>query len=154
MAWYQELLEHSKNVGLLLIALLGGMLGYISREMSNQRKVKILRVLFAGLAATFFALLIKTVILKLGGDLEWAVVAIGVLSWMGADTTVNILLKSVLKRFGMSYGFYKVEDHIGDNSSNPGTNYPMVPYREFELAARTGDSEPADSTIDGKQPAP
>lgn len=115
----QYFAEHGKNIGLLLLAAAGGMLGYISREISNKRKVQLYRVLFAGSSAAFFAMLIKTVITKSGGDLEWAVVAIGVFSWMGADTTANILLKSVLKKFGMSYGFYKLEDddrNVGDNN--------------------------------------
>lgn len=139
----QDLVEHSKNFGLLIIAMIGGMLGYISREISNRRKVQFLRVLFAGSAAAFFALLIKTLVIKSGGDLEWALIAICVFSWIGADTTANILLKSILKKFGMSYGFYKLEDtgnNVGDNSGFNNDSRFGEPEK-VDVEARTRDSE-------------
>lgn len=101
--------ETMKTIGLLILAGIGGMLGYISRELQMGRKLGAMRVLFAAFTAMFFAYLVKVAVVKFGWDIEYAIILVGLLSWLGADVTANFLMKVVLKRMGIGYGYYKLD---------------------------------------------
>lgn len=101
--------EVLKTIGLLFLAFIGGIFGYIYRELAMGKKLGFLRVLFAGLTAVFFAYLIKVAAIKFNWDLEYAILAVGLLSWFGADVTANFLMKMVLKRLGIGYGYFNIQ---------------------------------------------
>lgn len=101
--------EVLKTLGLLFLAFVGGIFGYIYRELAMGRKLGFMRVFFAGCTAVFFAYLVKVAVLKFGWDIEYAILLVGLLSWLGADTTANFLMKVVLKRMGIGYGYYKLD---------------------------------------------
>lgn len=101
--------ESLKTIGLLILAGIGGMLGYVSRELRMGRKLGAMRVIFAGLTAMFFAYLIKVAVLKFGWDIEYAIILAGLLSWAGADIAANFLMRLVLKKMGIGYGYYKLD---------------------------------------------
>lgn len=129
-----------RNLLLLLLAIIGGILGHINREVSLGRKLVVLRTLFAGIAAGFAGLLLLLLCSVLSLSAEVTAITIGTLSWLGTDVTLRLLEKYVYKTLGISHGF--------SSPGQPLTEQSAV-HRLSDVCERKGAEPTTDTTTSG-----
>ncbi len=86
---------------LILLAFLGGCMGYVMRALDAGQKVSFTRTIFEGVAAGFFGVIIGLICMENNMSMGWSSAIIGVLSWLGARTTLKALEPLVYSRMGM-----------------------------------------------------
>ena len=128
MSDWERLMLHIETAGLILFAVLGGVLGYSYRTMRMSQKVMIWRALLEGGAAGFVGLLVVFICMELHLSPYWTGTIVGVCSWLGADATIRMLEKLVYRKFGLTV-------------PNPAFGEPYVP-----TSTDTNKVSPCDST--------
>jgi hypothetical protein len=81
---------------------IGGMIGYIYREVQSERRPNPWRALIEGSAAAFVGILVFLMCDALNLGLQWTGVIVGVFGWLGATATIHVLEKVVFKKLGVS----------------------------------------------------
>lgn len=93
------------------IGLLGGVMGHIMRSLDAGQKVTFARTAFEGLAALFFSIIIGLICMENHLSMGWSSAIIGVLSWLGARTTLRALQPIIYNRIG-------IKPESGDNGND------------------------------------
>lgn len=84
----------------LLLAVIGGVLGYLMRTLENGHKPSLLRSLLEGAAAGFAGLLILLLCQVSGIGPEMTGVIVGIGGWLGASATIRKIEPLVFKPLG------------------------------------------------------
>ncbi len=88
----------------VLLAVVGGVLGYLMRALENGQKPSLLRSLLEGTAAGFTGLLLLLLCQVSGIGLEMTGVIVGIGGWLGASATIRKLEPLVFKNLGGQHG--------------------------------------------------
>lgn len=84
------------------LATSGGMLGHLMRSLDSSTKIIWWHTLLKGFAAGFVGLLVFFLCQALKLEELWTAVVVGVFGWLGADATIIILEKVILKKLGIT----------------------------------------------------
>ena len=91
-----------KLTSYVVLAIIGGILGYLMRALESGQKPNIGRFVVEGLSAGFAGLLILLLCRVGGVGEEMTGVIVGVGGWLGASATIRKLEPLVFKRAGVS----------------------------------------------------
>lgn len=95
-------LEHwLDNLMLSVFAAFAGFLGYLMRTVDGPNKVSWPRSLLEGLSSGIIGFLTVLVCRALGLTYEWMGFSAGVLGWMGAKVSIQLLERLVLQKLGL-----------------------------------------------------
>lgn len=86
------------------LAMLGGFLGQVMRDLDAGKRVRIGRAGIEGVSAGFVGLLVMLICTELALSEHWTGVIVGVSGWLGANASIRMLERVVFKRFGISFG--------------------------------------------------
>lgn len=86
------------------LATFGGFLGYVMRALDKSTPISYGRACVEGLAAGFVGLLVMLMCNATNMSDQWTGVVVGVSGWLGANTSIRILEKFVLKKLGINTG--------------------------------------------------
>ncbi|MFW0778540.1 MAG: phage holin family protein [Rickettsiales bacterium] len=86
----------------------GGILSYMMRMLSREKKPRIGASIVEGLSSAFVGVLAMLACKALNLDWYWSGVIVGVFGWIGAEASIAMLTKLVRKRLG-------VDDNVGKN---------------------------------------
>lgn len=142
-------LEDFKTAGLLLLASIGGALGFIRKELAMGRKITFFRTFFAVCLAAFLAYLMKVACRKLGVDDDWTKIIIGVVCFLGPDFTIQILERIVLKRLGIGYGYFPIDSAEKVPNTIGSTDYLRADVFDTPVAAREQATAVANNNSNG-----
>lgn len=125
---------------LFLVALLGSMLGYISRTWGMSKAIKYSRLGFSALAAIFMLLILRALCSALGLSYEWTVVIVGFFSWVGTEVTITFLEKIIHRHLGITHVYIQTNPDCpsGNCSIDSGGVYTLS-----ELQGSEGKGEGA-----------
>lgn len=84
-----------------LLASVGGLIGYLMRKIDAQEKISWLQALLQTIGAGFVGLLILLTCMEFNFSLQWTGVIVGVFGWLGANVTIRVLERLVLKKLGI-----------------------------------------------------
>lgn len=84
------------------LAAIGGLLGYLMREMEHGRPIKWSKAILQAVAAAFTGFLILLLCNATGLSEEWKGVIVGLFGWLGANATIRVLETVVFKRLGLN----------------------------------------------------
>lgn len=84
----------------LVLAVIGGVLGYLMRAIENGHKPSLLRSLLEGATAGFAGLLILLLCQVSGIGPEMTGVIVGIGGWLGASATIRKIEPLVFKNLG------------------------------------------------------
>jgi len=90
-----------KFVGYGAFAAFAGMCGHLLRTLDSAHKVVWSRVVIEGFAAGFVGVLVYLLCKAMGMSIEWTGVVVGVSGWLGANATIKMLERVVLKKLGL-----------------------------------------------------
>lgn len=112
---------------LLLVAVLGSVLGYVSRTWGASKAIKYSRIGFSTLSALFMLLLLRALCAALGLSWEWTVVVVGFFSWMGTEITMVFIEKLIHKHLGITHVYIQTSrnNRIDSCPIEPGGVYDM-----------------------------
>lgn len=132
-----------KEASLFIIALLGSMLGYVSRTWGVSKAIKYSRLGFSALAAIFMLLLLRALCNALGLSYEWTVVVVGFFSWMGTEITMTFLEKIIHKHLGITHVYIQTNPDTSSRSCpvDAGGVYTMDQLQRSKEATE-GDGSP------------
>lgn len=116
-------LEAVRTVGLLLLGSIGGLLGFIRKELAMGKKITFFRTMFAVCLAAFFAYLMKIGCAKFGMDNDTTTIIIGIASFLGPDIAIQVLEKTILKRYGIGFGYFPLDSAEKIPSTIGSTDY-------------------------------
>lgn len=94
-------MKESATIGLYaLLAIFGGVMGYVVRTLDQNLPVKPWRVVIEGAAAGFVGILVTLLCNSLNLSPQITGVTVGVFGWLGASSTIRVLEKIVIPRIG------------------------------------------------------
>lgn len=116
-----------KEAVLFLVAVLGSVLGYVSRTWGVNKAVKYSRIGFSTLSAVFMLLLLRALCSALGLSWEWTVVVVGFFSWMGTEITMVFIEKLIHKHLGITHVYIQTSPNkfSSDSPIKPGGVYDL-----------------------------
>ena len=121
-----------KEAILFLVAILGSVLGYVSRTWGTDKVVKYSRIGFSTLSAVFILLLLRALCSALGLSWEWTVVVVGFFSWMGTEITMTFIEKLIHKHLGITHVYIQTDTNKRSDSC------PIVPGGVYDLDSLQG----------------
>lgn len=80
---------------------IGGMLGYVYREIQKDKRWKFGRVLVEGSAAAFVGVPVFLICDLMNLGQQWTGAIVSVFGWLGAAATIHVLEKVVFKKLGV-----------------------------------------------------
>ena len=83
-------------------AAIGGLLAYVLRELNNGTTPTFLRAIVEALSSGFVGLLAMMACKALGLDWWWSGVIVGVFGWLGAESSIMLLIRVVRNRLGIA----------------------------------------------------
>lgn len=89
------------SFGYVLLAALGGLLGYVMREHDKGNPLKAWRAVAEALSSGFVGFLVMLLCRAIGVDPLWSGFIIGVFGWLGANVTIRLLERIVYERLGI-----------------------------------------------------
>lgn len=105
-----------KTLGLFILAPIGGILGYISRELNRGRTIQIFKVLFSGCCSGFVGVIVILICIELNLSIQQTGVVVAVSGWLGADVTIKMLEKLVHKMLGVRIDTSALNDDSNTNT--------------------------------------
>ncbi len=95
-------IEWFKYVAYTLLAIIGGMLGFIMRTIDARLTINWWMVLLNGVAAGFVGFI--TLLICMASQLSplWTGVIVGILGWMGANASMGLLSKIAFNKLGLN----------------------------------------------------
>lgn len=103
-----------RSAAYAILAMIGGILGYIMRSLDKKERVIWWRALLEGFGAAFVGLLVMLICQEMGLSQGYTGVIVGVCGWLGANVTIRLLESFVRKRLGL-----KLDEVIDADSANP-----------------------------------
>ena len=97
------------------IAAIGGMLGYIMRNIDKGEKIKWVRVAVEGFASGFVGVIVLLMCQAIPLGEQWTGVIVGVSGWLGANASIRLLETMVYKKLGINKSAPVEEDHANSN---------------------------------------
>lgn len=97
-----EALHWIKAIGYILIAFIGGVLGYMIRSMNNKEKVDRNRLFVEGCASAFVGMLVMMLCQEINVSPQITGMAVGVFGWLGASVSIALLERWLYSRLGIS----------------------------------------------------
>lgn len=91
-----------KFIAFIVLATIGGIMGYIMRTLDADKKINWKRAIIEGIAAGFVGLLFYLLCQAMSMNGWWAGVIVGVAGWLGANVSIRILEKAIFKKLGVS----------------------------------------------------
>lgn len=88
----------------VLLAVIGGVLGYLMRALENGHKPSLMRSVLEGTAAGFTGLLLLLLCQVSGIGPEMTGVIVGIGGWLGASATIRKIEPLVFKPLGGQHG--------------------------------------------------
>ncbi len=98
---WTDLVTWAKVAAYALFAAIGGFMGYLMRVLDKRQKPQWGRALVEAVAAGFVGVLTLLCCIALGLSPAWTGVVVGVCGWLGANVTILMLEKVVLKKLGI-----------------------------------------------------
>ena len=86
--------------GYVLLALFGGGIGYVMRQLEAKESVSLGRTLAEAFASAFAGFLVLLLCLAMKLSVEWTGIIVGVCGWLGANATIRLLEKVTIKKIG------------------------------------------------------
>ena len=87
-------------VGYALFAALGGALGFVMKQMDAAAPIKFWRVVMECGAAGFAGVLASQLCEVLGMSVQWTIIVVGVMGWVGGSAAMRSLEKVVNRKIG------------------------------------------------------
>lgn len=94
IAWIKALIFAS-------FAAFGGLMGHLMRTIDKQQKIIWSRAILEGGAAGFVGFIVLMMCNAMRLSDQWTGVIVGVCGWLGANATIRMLEKVVLKKLGL-----------------------------------------------------
>lgn len=129
-----------KEGALFLVAILGSVLGYVSRTWGLNKAVKYSRIGFSTLSAIFMLLLLRALCNALGLSWEWTIVIVGFFSWMGTEITMVFIERLIHKHLGLTHVYIQTPRHNNSGSC------PIEPGGVYDLDSVSGSLTKSDGT--------
>lgn len=79
----------------------GGALGYIYREIQNDKRPNAWRALVEASAAAFVGVPMFLLCDVMNFGIHWTAITVSVFGWLGAAATIHVLEKLVFKKLGV-----------------------------------------------------
>lgn len=92
--WYDDF-------GLVLLSALAGLLGYLMRNSNSRRKVTWQRSVLEASASGLVGFLTVMVCKAMGLSYEWTGFLTGVLGWLGATASIQLLERIARRKLGL-----------------------------------------------------
>lgn len=89
-------------VGYSLFASLGGVLGYVMRQLDNKEKISVWRAVFEAACAAFAGVLVMLMCQAMGFSVQWTGVIVGVCGWLGGAAAMRLLEKVITRKVGVN----------------------------------------------------
>lgn len=100
----------------IALALFAGAIGYIMRQLADNKPVGFWRVVVEALGAGLVGYLVMLMCHATGLGPQWTGVAVGVCGWLGASATMRILERYVFRKLGVTNDDFDRVDRIMENS--------------------------------------
>lgn len=115
--WETE--EGQKTLLFILMAMIAGLLGHLTRVVERGGKIKWLVAGLEACASGFVGYLAILLCKALGLSYEWTGVIVGLLGWLGAAASVKIIERVVRKRLGIADENPFASEYRGEDRRNP-----------------------------------
>lgn len=102
MSQVELLTAFSLSWGYIVIAIIGGVLGYLMRKRKARQKISLGETALQGVAAGFAGGLILLIGRLAGLPPEMCAVLVGLCGWLGADATLMLLQTYVYDKLKLS----------------------------------------------------
>jgi len=84
-----------------LLASIGGIIGYLMRKIDASEKISWSQAALQFIGAGFVGFLVLLTCQEFNFSMQWTGVIVGVFGWLGANVTIRVLEKIVLKKLGV-----------------------------------------------------
>lgn len=91
----------AKTTAFVTLAAMAGGLGYVTRVLDNDERVRAGRTVIEVMSAAFVGLLFKLVCDEVGLSDRWTGVVVGLAGWLGASASVRMLENLVYDKLGL-----------------------------------------------------
>lgn len=89
------------HAGIVVLAAIGGMLGYSMREADKGAPVNTWRTIIEGLGSGFVGVLVLLLCIEWEFSLLWAAFISGALGWPGATASIRLLERFLFEKLGI-----------------------------------------------------
>ena len=96
-----ELIAWLKQLAYSTFAAFGGMMGYLMRTMDKKQPLSFVRAVVEALGAGFVGYIVLQLCSAMRLSPEWTGVVVGVLGWLGANASIRLLERVVIKKLGL-----------------------------------------------------
>lgn len=100
--WVPDWIAWARFVGYGAFAASAGTCGHLLRTMDEGKPVKWGRAALEGASAGFVGVLVLLVCQAMALSEEWTGLIVGVSGWLGANATVRLLERIILKKLGLT----------------------------------------------------
>lgn len=100
----------------IALAFFAGAIGYIMRQLAENKPVGVWRVIVEALGAGLVGYIVMLICQATGLSPEWTGVAVGVCGWLGASATMRILERYVFRKLGVTNDDFDRLDRTVENS--------------------------------------
>lgn len=98
---FPEFLSWVKTLMFAAFAAFGGLMGHLMRTIDKNQKVIWSRATLEGGAAGFVGFIVLMMCNAMNLSDQWTGVIVGVCGWLGANATIRMLEKVVMKKLGL-----------------------------------------------------
>lgn len=84
-------------------AAFGGLMGHLFRSLDSGKKVTVYASVIKSFGAAFAGFLVFLLCNATHLSDQWTGIIVGVFGWLGADVTIMVLEKQVLKKLGITW---------------------------------------------------
>lgn len=96
-----SLTEWLASAGYVLLAAMGGLLGYIMRENDKGNPLNAFRAFAEALSSGFVGFLVMLLCRALDLDPLWSGFVVGIFGWLGASVSIRLLERFVYEKLGI-----------------------------------------------------
>ncbi len=101
MLFPEDMHKTLEGIGLTMLAMIAGWLGYLIRTLDEGGKIHWFRSFLEAVASGLVGYISILLCNALHLSFEWTGVVVGIFGWLGATATIRILEKLVRKRLGI-----------------------------------------------------